>query len=73
MAALDNPQNPLRIERLPQVKHRTGYSRSSLYAMILAGKFPAPIHLGGRAVGWLTSEIDEWINSRVFASRGGAR
>jgi hypothetical protein len=40
--------------------------------MIAAGKFPAPILLGGRAVGWLSHEVDEWISSRVRAPRGGA-
>ena len=28
-----------------------------------AGKFPRPIPLGERAVGWLEAEIDSWIES----------
>ena len=71
MSHLATPENPLRIERLPQVKARTGYSRSSLYALIAAERFPAPILLGPRAVGWLSHEIDEWITSRVRAPRDG--
>jgi prophage regulatory protein len=27
------------------------------------GKFPEPVSLGLRAVGWLESDIDDWINN----------
>ena len=57
------------ILRLPQVKHRTGLSRSTIYARIKAGQLKAPISLGARAVGWLNSDVDEFINSCVSASR----
>jgi prophage regulatory protein len=65
--------NPIRLIRLPQVKQRTGYSRSSIYAKISLGEFPAPVNLGARAVAWIDTEIDEWISHRVKASRGGTR
>jgi len=32
-------------------------------------EFPRPISLGGRAVGWLEQDIDEWIVSRIEESR----
>ena len=57
------------IIRLPQVKQRTGLSRSTIYALIKDGKFNAPISLGARAVGWLDSDVDEFITARVNASR----
>ncbi|NKI72513.1 AlpA family phage regulatory protein [Collimonas pratensis] len=57
------------ILRLPQVKERTGLSRSTLYSLIKDGKFAAPIPIGARAVGWLSSDIDTWIDARVKASR----
>jgi prophage regulatory protein len=63
----------LAIIRLTQVKARTGRSRSSIYADVKAGKFPAPISIGARAVGWLDSEIDAWIADCVANSRGGAK
>jgi prophage regulatory protein len=59
------------LSRLPQIKQRTGLSRSSIYAKIGRGEFPSPIRLGPRAVGWLDSEIEAWITQRVQASRGG--
>lgn len=51
--------------RLPVVVVRTGFSRSSIYQRIAEGKFPAPIQLGPRAVGWLESDIEAWIAARV--------
>lgn len=55
--------------RLPEVKARTGLSRSTLYALIRQGDFPHHVPLGLRCVGWLESEIDGWIAARI-ASRG---
>ncbi len=55
--------------RLPIVKARTGLSRSTIYHHINKGSFPRPISLGGRAVGWLESEIDTWLTACVEASR----
>lgn len=57
------------IIRLPQVKQRTGLSRSTIYSLIRIGAFKAPISLGARAVGWLDSDVDEFIAARVNASR----
>ena len=60
------------ILRLPQVKARTGLSRTSIYLRVKAGTFPAPISLGDRAVGWLDSSIDRWITERPAAGIGPA-
>jgi prophage regulatory protein len=63
-------QNVLRILRRKQVESRTGLSRSTIYARIAEGLFPRPIDLGGgRAVGWLESEIDAWLQALVESSR----
>jgi prophage regulatory protein len=59
--------------RLPAVQSRTGLSRARIYAHIAAGTFPRQINLGARAVGWIESEINEWINQRIAESRGGAQ
>jgi prophage regulatory protein len=50
--------------RLPEVKNRTGFSRSSIYLYIKRGLFPAPMKLGLRSVGWLEVDIQNWIASR---------
>ena len=50
--------------RLKDVARKTGLSRSSIYLKINEGTFPDRHSLGGRAVRWLESDIDEWINTR---------
>lgn len=57
------------ILRLPEVKARTGLSRSTIYLRISKGTFPKPISLGGRAVGWLSEEVTAWIDQQIEASR----
>lgn len=57
--------------RRPQVQQRTGLSRTTLYEYIKDGEFPAPVRLGARAVGWLESEVSEWIHARVKLTRQG--
>jgi len=57
------------ILRLPDVKRSTGLSRSSIYLRISQGTFPKPVSLGGRAVGWLEAEIQQWLQRRIEASR----
>lgn len=65
----------LAILRRRQVEARTGFSRSAVYERInpLSPRydpaFPKPIKLGAKAVGWLESEIDSWIESRISATR----
>jgi prophage regulatory protein len=57
------------ILRLPAVKTATGLSRSTIYARVAEGRFPAPVSLGGRAVGWLEAEVQTWLDERVAESR----
>ncbi len=57
------------IFRLPRVKSYTGLSRSAIYQRIAEGTFPKQINLGGRAVGWLAADIENWIKQRVAESR----
>jgi prophage regulatory protein len=58
---------PDKIFRRPAVQDLTGLSRSTLYAMIAEGRFPAPVKLGTRAVGWKESDLSEWLASREAA------
>jgi len=60
------------ILRLPTVKARTGLSRSTIYLRISEGRFPKPISLGGRAVGWVEEEINAWLNQQIEHSRNAA-
>ena len=56
----------------PLVKDRTGLSRSSIYKRVSEGNFPKPIALGGRAVGWVEAEINDWLNQRIEQCRKAA-
>ena len=58
-----------KILRLPDVIERVGFSRSTIYDFIAKGRFPEPIHIGIRAVGWLDSDINDWITQQVNQSR----
>lgn len=59
--------------RLPEVKTRTGCSRSWIYAAIRSGEFPAPIALSARCVAWVASDIDTFIDQRIEAARAAGR
>ena len=61
--------NRVMILRRKQVQERTGLSRSTIYLRVAQGTFPKAVSLGARAVGWLESEVEEWLNSRVELSR----
>lgn len=56
--------------RLPEVQRRTGYSKAWLYRLISQQRFPASVKIGSRAIAFVESEIDEWINQRIAESRG---
>ena len=55
----------MRILRLKDVIDQTGLARSTIYKYIDAGSFPKPVPLGGRSVGWVESEIQDWIANAI--------
>ena len=55
--------------RLPAVISKTGLSRSSLYLRMSNGEFPQSISLGSRAVGWLDTDIEQWLDDCITASK----
>ena len=58
--------------RLSEVQRRTGYSKAWIYRLLKEVRFPASIKIGSRAIAFIESEIDEWINQRIAESRGEA-
>lgn len=64
-----NLQDEVSFLRLPEVKSVTGLSKSSLYSLIRANDFPAPVHLGPRTVAWVKSEVRQWAAARISKSR----
>lgn len=57
------------ILKLSEVKLITGLSASSVYRAAANGTFPKPIKLGERSSGWLKSEVEQWLQKRIEASR----
>ncbi|HBL7133890.1 TPA: AlpA family phage regulatory protein [Serratia marcescens] len=49
-----------RTVREPECRQLTGLCRTTRYLMEREGKFPARRKLGGRAVGWILSEVLAW-------------
>ncbi|EGW1713824.1 AlpA family transcriptional regulator [Escherichia coli] len=58
--------------RLSEVMRRTGYGCAWIYRLISLGRFPKPVKIGSRSVAFIESEVDEWINQRIDASRNNA-
>ena len=50
--------------RLPAVERLTGLSKSGIYQGMKEGWFPRAVKLASRSVGWLDSEIAEWVEER---------
>jgi len=55
----------MKILRLPDVLQRCGLSRSSLYAQMAEGQFPQSVKISTRSVGWVESDLDDWIQDRI--------
>lgn len=65
-ALMNTPrQQPDRIVRERECKQLTGLARTTRYMMERAGNFPTRRQLGGRSMGWMLSEVNEWLASRT--------
>lgn len=63
--------NTNRILRKKEVLHLTGISSATLYRLIAKGDFPKSKKLtgdSGRAVGWGSNEVQNWIQSRGISN-----
>jgi prophage regulatory protein len=58
----------MRVLRRKEVEALVGLSRSAIYASMDRGDFPRPIQLGRRAVGWRSTDLDRWLDSRPQSS-----
>lgn len=54
-----------RLVRLPEIMARTSLSRSTIYTMMGEGRFPRPVKLNLRSNGWIESEVNAWLDSRI--------
>ncbi|MGX9315444.1 dipicolinate synthase [Pantoea ananatis] len=63
-----NNQNK-RFIRLPEVMNKTGYGKAWIYKLISDGRFPEPVKIGVRAVAFVESEVDQWMDEVINQSR----
>lgn len=54
--------------RLPKVQQETGLSRSALYELMAANKFPKSFPLTERCVAWTSAEVERWKADRLKAA-----
>ena len=59
---------PHTVLRLPTVKARTGLSRSTINLRVSRSALPAPVSLGGPAVGWIEAEVNA-CDGRLLVNR----
>jgi prophage regulatory protein len=64
-------QQTINILRLTLLRKKVGLGTSSIYQMMAEGRFPRPRKIGKRAVGWLESDIDQWLLSRCVSPQRG--
>ena len=58
---MDSEIQARRLLRRQEVESLTGLSRATLYSLMAEGRFPKPLRLGRRSVGWRLSDIDNWL------------
>ncbi len=59
-----------RILPIDQVLDRTGLSRRTLYTEISEGRFPKPVQLTTRRVGWPEADVEAFLTGKI-AQRDG--
>jgi prophage regulatory protein len=70
MIAHHNPDGPARRAiRINAVLEQTGLSRTHVYRLINAGKFPKPAKLSDRLSAWDAAEIDAWLAAKFSAAK----
>lgn len=58
----------MRIIRLKEVMHKTGLARSTVYKYMAENRFPISVKLTEHCVGWLESEVEDWI-AKLISNR----
>ncbi len=58
-----------RLIRWAEVHQITGLCRSHVHAMAARGEFAKPVKIGNRASAWVESEVLQWVQDRIEASR----
>jgi len=64
------PESFVQVIRHAHVRKKLQISSAKLFDMVAKGQFPKPFTLipGGRAVGWLETDVNSWVLARKEAS-----
>lgn len=65
----DTEHTEHQVVRLPAVLQATGLARSTLYALMAGGNFPASVRLSQRTMGWRLAEVHAWLARRAADHR----
>ncbi len=65
MGQQDIGEDPMRFLKLKEVMEKTALSRSAIYRKMNDAEFPKSVSLGERAIAWVESEVDEWMEKRL--------
>ena len=52
-----------RLVRLPEILKLTGTTKATIYNWLRAGRFPRPLKMGPKAVGWRWTDVKAWLGS----------
>jgi len=58
-------QEGYKLINLDQVMDLTGMTRSPIYSLMAAQKFPRPIKIGKHRVAWILQEVQQYLNERI--------
>ncbi len=61
-----------RVLPIEEVLNRTGLSRRTLYNEISEGRFPKPVQLTTRRVGWPETDVETFLTGKIAARDGMA-
>jgi len=60
----NKPNTTDRIIRKDEMLHMTGLSETGAYRQEQKGDFPKRVKIAERSVGWIFSEVQQWIRDR---------
>jgi prophage regulatory protein len=61
------------ILRMRHLRAITGLSRTTILTLEMCGRFPRRRRIGRKAVGWLQSEVEQWVLNRSQLSTGSEK
>jgi len=57
----------MRIIRYPELKNKVTLSRTQIWRLERAGRFPKRIQISDNSVGWDDADIEAWMQARKAA------